>query len=148
MFYTPAMMTKTVGEDFHDCLGEFIFSKADKLHKFMYYDSDFEPIDADFKQKFPNVKVSIRQTYKSRFVLYLELFRFLYDFLSLSLLVRQNYLETYLKKSSEFTEFFRKIKGTKNTLHCESTELSVKLYQLRDKRDNIRMLLGEKQQAI
>ena len=34
--------------------------------------------------------------------MFLELFRFLYDFLSMNLVIRRNYFETFLRKASEF----------------------------------------------
>jgi hypothetical protein len=46
--------------------------------------------------------------------MFLELFRFLYDYLGMSLVVRRNYYEAFLRKASEFSEFFKDIKVTKS----------------------------------
>lgn len=69
--------------------------------------------------------------------MFLELFRFLYDFLSLNLVLRRNYFETFLRKASEFTDFFKDIKSTKNTLHSESHQITYKLASLKDKINKI-----------
>lgn len=69
--------------------------------------------------------VQIYYTYKARFVMFIELYRFLYDFLSLNLLLKRNYYETFLRKNSEFNEFFKDIKRTKSKLHKESVMVNV-----------------------
>lgn len=60
-----------------------------------------------------NIPVEIGVNYKTRYVIFLELFRFLYDFLSMNLVIKRNYLETFLRKTSEFKDFFKDIKSTK-----------------------------------
>ena len=65
--------------------------------------------------------------------MFIELLRFLYDFLSLNLVIRSNYYETFSKKASEFSEFFKDIKTTKSTLHSESSQITYKLAFLKDK---------------
>lgn len=64
--------------------------------------------------------VSITSLYKSRYVMFLELFRYIYDFVALGLVVRRNYYEAFLRKSAEFSEFFKDINISKKTLHGES----------------------------
>ena len=46
----------------------------------------------------------------------LELFRFFYDYFSISLLVRRNYYAGYLKRSREFNEWYIKLGGEKDSL--------------------------------
>ena len=52
--------------------------------------------------------------------MFLELFRYLYDFMAMGLSIRINYYEAFLRKAAEFTEFFKDIKVTKSSLHGES----------------------------
>ena len=72
------------------------------------------------KQLNYNMPVEVSTLYKTRYVMFLELFRFLYDFLSMNLIIRRNYFETFLRKASEFVDFFQDIKSTKGTLHNEA----------------------------
>lgn len=43
----------------------------------------------------------------------MELFRYLYDFIAMGLMIRRNYYEAFLRKAAEFSEFFKDIKVTK-----------------------------------
>ena len=54
---------------------------------------------------------------KARYLMYLEVFRFLYDFLSLNLSIRKNYYETFIKKTVQFDSFFGEINSKKKDLH-------------------------------
>jgi hypothetical protein len=64
--------------------------------------------------------VDITTLYKARYGMFLELFRYLYDFMAMGLSIRINYYEAFLRKAAEFTEFFKDIKVTKSSLHGES----------------------------
>jgi hypothetical protein len=85
----------------------------------LFKDGNFNVTELDFKQINFNVPVEVHYTYKSRYVMFIELFRFLYDFLSLNLVIRKNYYETFLRKVAEFSEFFKDIKEAKTTLHSD-----------------------------
>jgi hypothetical protein len=80
--------------------------------------------------------------------MFIELFRFLYDFLSLNLVIRRNYYETFLRKNKEFTDFFKDIKSTKTTLHSESNNINFKLVQLKDKINKTQQLVADKEGTI
>jgi hypothetical protein len=56
---------------------------------------------------------------KHRFGMYLELFRFLYEFLAMHLTIRKTYLETFLKKCKQFVGFFKSVKDSKKRLHSD-----------------------------
>lgn len=45
------------------------------------------------------MRAEISLVMKSRYQTYLEVFRFLWDFLSLNLSIRKNYFETFLNKT-------------------------------------------------
>ena len=79
------------------------------------------------------MSVEVCSVYKTKYIQFIELFRFLYDFLSLNLIIRRNYFETFLRKSSEFSDFFKDIKSTKSVLHNESHSITYKLASLKDK---------------
>lgn len=95
-----------------------------KLHQFIFNDGNFTVSDPYHKQTNYNVPVPVNYVYKSRYAMFIELFRFLFDFLSLNLVIRRNYYETFLRKVAEFSEFFKDIKSTKGTLHKESNQIT------------------------
>ena len=64
---------------------------------------------------------------KARYLMYLEVFRFLYDFLSLNLSIRKNYYETFIKKTVQFDSFFGEINAKKKDLHESSNNINYKL---------------------
>lgn len=114
------MLKNTCTEDYMaTALTEFIFSTEEKLNAYLYADGNFRLSDPAHRQYNYNLPVDVTSLYKSRYIMYLELFRYLYDFLSMGLLVRRNYYEAFLRKAAEFTEFFKDIKITKSTLHSD-----------------------------
>lgn len=56
---------------------------------------------------------------KHRFAMFLEVFRFLYDLLSLHMQIRKSYYETFKAKSDQFREFYKEVKAGKQYLHDE-----------------------------
>ena len=49
--------------------------------------------------------------------MFMELFRFFYDFLSATLLVRRNYYDNFVRKAEDVSGFFEKLKKDKTVLH-------------------------------
>lgn len=76
--------------------------------------------------------------------MFLELFRFLYDFLSMNLLIRRNYFETFLKKNQEFNDFFKDIKSNKSVLHSESNSITFSVAQMKDKIMKMQQIISDK----
>jgi hypothetical protein len=143
------MLKNTCTEDFMTtALTEFIFSTEEKLNSYLYKDGNFRLSDPSLRQYNYNLPVDVATLYKSRYVMFLELFRYLYDFMALGLLVRRNYYEAFLRKAGEFTEFFKDIKVAKTTLHSESSELALKVASMRDKLAKMRQLIGEREYLI
>ena len=70
---------------------------------------------------------------KTKFVMFLELFRFMYDFLSLNLSIRKDYYETFLNKTRQFNGFFEEINTKKKDLHSASNNMSFKMTMIQDK---------------
>ncbi len=123
-FYTPAMLKHTASEDYNvNSMTEFIHGCDAKLNSYLYADAmNFHPSDPNHNRQFHfNMPVSISTLYVTRHIMFLDLFRYLYDFLALGLMVRKNYYEAFLRKASEFSEFFRDIKKTKSQLHSEAS---------------------------
>ena len=64
-----------------------------------------------------NLRAELDLVKKGRFVMFMEVFRFLFDFLSLNLSVRKNYYLTFIQKTKQFNEFFAEIGSKKKDLH-------------------------------
>jgi hypothetical protein len=117
-FYSLSMLKNTSTEEFMTTsLTEYIFNNEDRLNGFLYSDGDFKLRDPNHRQYNYNVPVTITSLYKTKYSMFLELFRYFYDLMSLGLTIRCNYYEAFLRKSGEFSEFFKDIKSTKVTLH-------------------------------
>lgn len=95
-----------------------------------------------------NLPVDSGMVLKTRYVMFLELFRFLYDFLSMNLVIKRNYLETFLRKASEFKDYFKDIKSSKTNLQGESNSVTYKLASLKDKINKICTNISEKENNI
>ena len=80
--------------------------------------------------------------------MFLELFRYLYDFMGLGIMVRKNYYEAFLRKASEFTEFFKDIKSTKKNLHGQSSQQTFKVASMHDKVNKLKTLIEERERLI
>ena len=80
--------------------------------------------------------------------MFLELFRYLYDFMSMGLSIRINYYEAFLRKTGEFSEFFKDIKVTKSSLHGQSNDLSLKVVSIRDKMQKLKSLIEERERLV
>jgi hypothetical protein len=117
-FYSQAMLKNTCTDEFMvNSVTEFIFSSNSKLNGYLFSDGCFQLNDPYHRQYNYNLPLAITSLYRSRYVMFLELFRYLYDFIALGLVVRKNYYEAFLRKAGEFTEFFKDIKKTKHSLH-------------------------------
>jgi hypothetical protein len=70
---------------------EAMFPNSQKANFFLYDDGNFKVIDPTLKQVNYNMRCDLDFAMKGKYVLFLEVFRFLYDFLSLNLSIRKNY---------------------------------------------------------
>ena len=149
VFYSAAMLAFSHSEDYMQTQStEVIFPSDHKLHGPLYTSGVFTPFDPLHHEPSYCLPVPVSFVYKTRFIQYLELFRFLYDFMSLNLVIRRSYFETFLRKSAEFSEFFKDIKGEKSTLHGEAHQITYKLATVKDKMGKIQQLMGEKAEGI
>lgn len=80
--------------------------------------------------------------------MYLEVFRFLYDFLSLNLSIRKNYYETFINKTRQFNSFFDEINSKKKDLHFASNNINYKMTMIQDKINRINKSIQDKKQTI
>jgi hypothetical protein len=74
---------------------------------------------------------------KGKFIMFLEVFRFLYDFLSLNLSIRKNYYETFINKTRQFSSFFDEIHSKKADLHLAANNINYKMTMVQDKINRI-----------
>ena len=80
--------------------------------------------------------------------MYLEVFRFLYDFLSLNLSIRKNYYETFINKTRQFNSFFDEINSKKKDLHFASKNINYKMTMIQDKINKINKSVQDKKSTI
>lgn len=78
---------------------EAIFPNEKKTHFYLFDDGNFKVYDPLLKQVHYNMRAELNLVQKGRYIMYLEVFRFLYDFLSLSLSIRKNYYQTFIQKT-------------------------------------------------
>jgi soluble cytochrome b562 len=135
-------------ELFTSSLTEFIYSNEDKMNGFLFGDGNFRLEDPYHRQYNYNLPLSIIALYKTRYGMFLELFRYLYDFMAMGLSIRINYYEAFLRKAAEFTDFFRDIKVTKLNLHGQSFSQSVKTAAVRDKVNKLRSLIEDRERLV
>lgn len=85
---------------------------------------------------------------KARYIMYLEVFRFLYDFLSLNLSIRRSYYETFINKTRQFNSFFDEINSKKKDLHFASNNINYKTTMIQDKINRITKSVQDKKMTI
>jgi hypothetical protein len=96
-FYSQTAFRNYVNESYMNGEGiEFIYPNDKKANFFMFDDGNFKVNDPLLKQVNYNLRAELDLVKKGRFVMYLEVFRFLFDFLSLNLSVRKNYYLTFI----------------------------------------------------
>jgi hypothetical protein len=78
---------------------ENIYPSQQKAHFYIFDDANFKVYDPLLKQVNYNLRAELTIVMKARYTMFLEVFRFLYDFLSLNLSIRKNYYETFISKT-------------------------------------------------
>ena len=94
------------------------------------------------------MRAELNLVQKGRYIMYLEVFRFLYDFLSLSLSIRKNYYQTFIQKTQQFSDFFHEINAKKKDLHSASNNINFKVAMIQDKMNRIETSIQDKSKAI
>jgi len=100
------------------------------------------------KQVNYNLRAELNLAKKARYIMYLAVFRFLYDFLFLNLQIRRNYYETFITKTTQFSKFFEEINAKKKDLHGASNNINYKMTMIQDKRNRINQSVAAKKQTI
>ena len=127
-FYSPQMLKHTSSDDYMvTSITEFIMASDTKLNGYLFSDGLFDLSDPHHRTYHYSLSVPTTALNLSRFISFLELFRYLFDYLSLSLLVRRNYYEAFLRKAAEFQRFFRDIKVRKGDLGGEGMEIGMRV---------------------
>lgn len=143
------MLKYTGSEEYmQNAITEFVFTTEEKLNGYMYGDGNFTLKDPYHRQYNYNLPVNIATLYRSRYVMFLELFRYLYDFMGLGIMVKKNYYEAFLRKAAEFSEFFKDIKSAKCDLHGQSSSLTFKVATMRDKVNKLKVLIDDRERLV
>jgi len=114
----------------------------------LFEDGAFRVFDENLKQMNYNLKAELGGVMKAKFIMYLEVFRFLYDFLSLNLSIRKNYYETFINKTRQFSSFFDEINSKKKDLHFASNNINYKMTMIQDKINRINKSVLDKKTTI
>jgi hypothetical protein len=148
-FYTEAALKNYVCEEYLNGQGmETVHPNERKAHFYMLDDGDFKVYDPLLKQVNYNLRAELGLAMKARYIMYLEVFRFLYDFLSLNLSIRKNYYETFINKTRQFNSFFDEINSKKKDLHFASNTINYKMTMIQDKINRINKSVLDKKMTI
>lgn len=144
------MLRHTCSDDyFVHSITEFIMASDTKLNGYLFSDGLFSVADPHHRSYHYSLPLATTPALSlCRFVSYLELFRYLYDYLSLSLLVRRNYYEAFLRKASEFTQYFRDIKVLKKDLGGEGMDVGLRVAALKDKISKLKSAIEEREVIV
>ena len=104
--------------------------------------------DNEFRQTVFNMPMELGFMGKHRFALYLEVFRFIYDLLTMHMSIRKAYYTTFLGKSQQFLEFYKEVKAGKQYLHDEQTTKKLIFAKNLKKIEETEKQLKEKQDSI
>jgi hypothetical protein len=96
-FFAPSAQRNMKHEEYMNGQGmEAMFPNAQKANYYLFDDGNFKVMDPTLKQVNYNMRCDLDFAMKGKYVLFLEVFRFLYDFLSLNLSIRKNYYQTFI----------------------------------------------------
>jgi len=127
---------------------ETVYPNQQKAHFAMLEDGHFKVYDPLLKQINYNLRAELGCVMKARFIMFLEVFRFLYDFLSLNLSIRKNYYETFINKTRQFNSFFDEIHSKKADLHLAANNINYKMTMIQDKINRINKAVQDKRETI
>lgn len=98
------MLTSTISDESKSGSGalQYIFPAPELVHENIFTalnDKGYRVSDKEIHSIMLNMPLEIFTVNKHRFGMFLELFRFLYDLLSMHLSIRKGYYDTFLAKS-------------------------------------------------
>lgn len=127
-FYSQQARRNYVCDEYLNGQGtEVVYPNEKKAHFNLFEDGDFKVREPLLKQVSYNLRAELGCMMKSRYIMFLEVFRFLYDFLSLNLSIRKNYFETLINKTRQFSSFFDEIHSKKADLHQAANNINYKV---------------------
>jgi hypothetical protein len=123
-FYSQKMLRASVNEL---CVNfgatEFIFPNDQKVTGNIFVSpSGFHVMDKDMRNTFMNMPLQMWALNKHRYGMFLQLFRYLYDLISMHLSIHKAYYETFIAKTEQFTQYYNSVKRSKVDLHQGATE--------------------------
>ena len=149
-FYSARMKENVAwesGPGFGRCA--FVFPDKDKLTGNIFAGAGgFTVADSQFRQTLFNMPLELGFIGKHRYAMFLEVFRFLYDLLSMHMQIRKAYYETFLAKSQQFLEFYKEVKAGKQYLHDEQTTKKLTFATNLKKIEETQQQLKEKEDSI
>ena len=99
-FYTRKALENHKCADYLNGQGaETVYPNEKKANYKIFEDGNFKVYDPLLKQVNYNLRAEMDVVMKSKFIMYLEVFRFLFNFLSLNLSIRKNYYVTFINKT-------------------------------------------------
>lgn len=85
-----------------------------------------------------NLPLEVTVLNKHKYGVMLEVFRHLYELISMHLSIRKSYYETFLAKSRQFTKYFGSVKESKKRLYEDKDNHSFRVSMATDKIKEIR----------
>lgn len=129
-FYPAGSAGRHAVDEFYNGRGiETVYADDRRAHAHLFEDGSFDVYDPLLKQVNYNVRAELNLVMKSRYIMYLEVYRFLYDFLALNLTIRAEYYDAFRSKTEQFREFFADINAKKKVLHGASNKINYKMHQ-------------------
>ena len=127
-FYNAESTKRYTIDEYYNGRGvETVYPSDRKANHHMFEDGSFRVYDPLLKQVSYNLRAELNLVMKSRYIMYLEVFRFLYDFLALNLTIRKEYYAAFRSKTEQFKEFFADINAKKKVLHGASNKINYRM---------------------
>lgn len=80
----------------------------------------------------PQLNIPVSFNFNSKFIIFHEMIRYLHDFLSTSLMIRNNYYESLVEKTNNLSEFYSSTVVRKKALHSKNHDITVLLLDYQD----------------
>jgi hypothetical protein len=96
----------------------------------------------------PHLDIPVSINYNSKFIILHEMIKFLQDFLSTSLLIKNNYYESLVEKTNDLSQFYKSSVVKKKDLHSKNYKITVEMLDYQDQIDKIDSQLEDIQASI
>lgn len=95
-----------------------------------------------------DIPVSTNFNSKYRYILFNEMIKYLYTYLSSSLLIKRNYFESLVTKTNDLSTFYSATHTKKKMLHSKNLEISLELLDYKERIDKINAQIKDKQSTL